>query len=704
MTAVAAGPAGAVRRRIRVRGLVQGVGFRPYIYRLAQRQGLGGYVLNDGDGVLIEVEGPGLDAFEAALRAELPPLARIDSLHSRGIDGHGERAFAIRSTRGTGAVRAAIPADVALCEVCLAELFDPRDRRYLHPFIACSHCGPRHSMSRRLPYDRASTSMADFAMCARCRHEYADPASRRFHAEPIACHDCGPRLSQEPARIAAVLGAGGIVALKGIGGYHLLCDARDAAAVDRLRRRKRRDAKPFAVLVANLASAERHARLSKASMAALTGPQRPVVVLPQRAPAGLALDDIAPGLDSIGLVLPYTGVHYLVLHALLGGPADTGWLDAAQDIALVMTSANLSGDPILTRNADAHALLADVADLIVHHDREICHPVDDSVLRCETEAPRAIRRARGYVPEPLRLSRAGVPVLACGAHLKNTVTLTRGALAFVSNHVGDLDTPATRHYQADCVEELLRLVDVRPARVACDRHPDYASTRLAEGLAERFAAPLVRVQHHHAHIAAVLAEHGIDTPCLGVALDGHGLGDHGAAWGGELLLVDGAGFQRLGHLAPLPVPGGDRAAREPWRMAAAAMAVIGRADAIAARFADRPLAGPLADLLAQQRQPQTTAAGRLFDAATGMLGLCPLAAYEGQAAMLLEALVSSPEAIDSGFVLRDEVLDFSPLLAVLPDRKLVLVHRVDTDREFSITWPEIKALMEMIAEAWGPPE
>lgn len=662
------------RRKIRIRGLVQGVGFRPHVYRQALEHGVAGVALNDGEGVLIEAEGEAIDVFLEAIRTLAPPLARIDSVVVAEQAVRGESGFRIGETRGNGsgeAASAAIPADVALCDACLAELFDPGNRRYLHPFIACTDCGPRITMTRTLPYDRDGTTMGDFALCASCELEYEDPLTRRFHAEPIACHDCGPRLSESIERMTEVIEAGGIVALKGIGGYHLVCDARSAQSVETLRERKQRDQKPFAVMVLNSASARRHARLSEAAQTALESRQRPVVVVPRGdTPSADGLPDaLGPGLDSLGLMLPYTGVHYLLFHHLLGAPEGVDWLARAQAPALVMTSANVSGKPLVSRQADAEAELAGIADLLVHHDREIARPTDDSVVRGLEEACVPIRRARGSVPHAISLGGEAAAVVACGAHLKNTVTVTRGDLAYTSTHVGDLENGACIRFQAEVLDQLLDMLGVRPRHIACDWHPDFASTRLAESLAERFGARLHRVQHHHAHIAALLAEHERKGPVLGVALDGHGLGEDGQAWGGELLRVDESGFQRLGHFRPLPAVGGDRAAREPWRLAAGVLWDLGMESGIEARFGHHALAGPLAQLLREGGAPVTSAAGRLFDAASALLGVCEVASFEGQAPMLLEARVRRPFALDDGFRLAGGELDFRPLLAWLAETR-----------------------------------
>ncbi|MEE4191438.1 MAG: carbamoyltransferase HypF [Halieaceae bacterium] len=652
------------RRRLQVRGLVQGVGFRPYVYRCAQQRGISGFVQNGPDGVVIEAEGIDLDGFVSTLQQQLPPLARIDQLQETALPVLDSEGFAIRETAAGKLASAAIPPDTGLCADCLAELFDSDNRRHLHPFIACTNCGPRYTMTRRLPYDRAATSMADFTLCSGCEADYNDPASRRFHAEPTCCHDCGPRLSLPLEEAAAVIKAGGIVAIKGIGGFHLACDARNPAAITRLRLNKRRDGKPFAVMVLNADSAAQYARLSEVERDCLQRPERPVVVLEGR---GALPDELSPGLDSLGLFLPYTAIHYLLFHALLNKPTGSEWLTQTQNTALVMTSANLSGDPLLTDNREARDQLAEVADLVIDHDRDISARADDSVLRVIDGEPRLIRRARGYVPVAIPLANTGPAVLGVGAHLKNSVTLLRDRQAWLSPHIGDLDTPATVRFQQESVEQLMALLETRPELIACDWHRDYASTRLAEQLACEYQVPLVRVQHHHAHLAAVLAVCGHEGPALGIALDGHGLGADGEAWGGELMQLDGAGFQRLGHLTPLPIAGGDRAAREPWRLAAGVLHQLGRGEEIETRFANEPLAPALHCLLATGDVPVTSAAGRLFDAAAGLLGVNTHAAYEGEAPMQLEALVQEPLVLNGGYSLEEGRIDFSALLAALAD-------------------------------------
>lgn len=644
----------APRMRVRVRGSVQGVGFRPFVYGLARRYELGGFVVNDAEGVLIEVEGERLPRFLAALDAEAPPLARIETIEAVAAPATGERVFTIARSRD-GAVRTRIAADAATCDHCLDELFDPRSRFYLYPFVNCTHCGPRYTITRKLPYDRVNTSMAGFAMCGACARDYADPDNRRFHAEPIACPECGPRLSHSIEEIVARIRSGEIVAIKSLGGFHLVCDARNETAIATLRRRKLRDAKPFAVMVASPASLDAAAEADEAERALLASRERPIVLLRSR---GTLAPSIAPGLAHVGVMLPYTPLHHLLFHAAAGAPEGRGWQDAPVDLVLVATSANPGGEPLVIDDEDARQRLRGIADLIVTHDRPVLVRADDSVMSVVDGAPAFVRRARGYVPRPIPLGREVPPLLAVGGLLKNTVTVTRGREAYVSQHIGDLDHAEAIRYFEETVEHLLSILDVDPVAVAHDLHPDFASTRFAEG----FGRPTIAVQHHHAHVAAIAAEHRIDEPLLGLVLDGFGRGPGGESWGGELLLVEGAQFSRLGHLQPLALPGGDVAAREPWRMAAAALHALGRTGEITSRYPGRVQTSRLAAMLAQDAFAMTTSAGRLFDAVASLLGVCDVQQYEGQAAMQLEALVVSRRVASDGWSVGNGVLDLRPLL------------------------------------------
>lgn len=666
--------------RLTVRGLVQGVGFRPHVWRLAHEQRLVGWVRNGADGVEIHLEGEeaSLAGFCDRLLATPPTAAQIEELVVEPAALCNCHDFLIADS-SEGRVTTRIGADRAPCPACLSELFDPRDRRWRHPFITCTFCGPRYTITHRLPYDRPQTSMAPFAFCADCAREYRDPADRRFHAETTCCPQCGPRLrlvdkkggeivGDPIAMTLALLSAGQIVAIKGLGGFHLACDARNAAAVAALRQRKAREEKPFAVMVANVASARRWAEVGADAAALLTSLERPIVLLPKRREQEALLSGVAPGLAELGVMLPVTPIHYLLFHEAAGRPAGMAWLDEVQAPIWVMTSANPHGEPLVIDDQEAFRRLAGIVDAFLVHDRGIVLRCDDSVRRVDS----FVRRARGYVPQPIKLPAGGPAVLAVGGCYKNTVCITRGEEAYVSQHVGDLDNPAACRFLAETVSHLLAILDVEPKIVAHDRHPDFYSTRFALAWAEERKLPTLAVQHHHAHIAAVCAEHGITEPVLGLALDGVGFGEDGTAWGGELLMVDGAHSMRLGHLRELPLPGGDVAAREPWRMAASVLAELGRGEEIPSRFADEPAAPLVATMLARRLNcPLTSSAGRLFDAAAGLLGVRRRIAFEGQAAMLLEGLaarhgVASPLA--GGWRIDAEGhLDLLPLFDALGD-------------------------------------
>ena len=679
------------RSAIRVRGAVQGVGFRPFVFRLAQELGLAGWVLNDAEGVAIEAQGPAaaLALFERRLRADAPPLAQVERLESASRPALADEAgFHILASR-RGVVKTSIPPDAATCDDCLAELFDPADRRHRYAFINCTQCGPRYTITRALPYDRASTSMAGFRLCPACEREYTDPMDRRFHAEPNACPVCGPALTLVDGRgqalagdaIAATLAllrAGAIVAIKGLGGFHLACDARQPAAVAQLRLRKQREEKPFAVMAAQLPSALAWVRASADEQALLTSSARPVVLLPLIDGRAAQLEGVAPGLHVLGMMLPATPIQHLLFHEAAGRPARSAGRDGGHELLLVMTSANPGGEPLVTGNDEALARLQGLADALLMHDRDIVARCDDSVQRWgATGAPQFIRRARGFTPRAIRLPANGgrerPSVLACGGGLKNTVCLTRGDEAFLSPHIGDLDNAATCAAMEEAVAHLCAVLDVQPQVLAHDLHPDFFSTRFAASCAAARGLPRHAVQHHHAHVAAVAAEHGVTGPLLGLALDGVGLGEDGQAWGGELLRSEGATFTRLGHLRPLALPGGDVAAREPWRVAAAALHDLGRGAQIETRYGAHAAAAAVAGMLERQlRCPPTTSAGRWFDAAAALLRVRETSAFEGQAAMLLEALAATAPAPggaaqDLVVLTADGTLDPLPLLAQLAD-------------------------------------
>ena len=626
-----------VRRGIRVKGIVQGVGFRPAVFRLARRAGLAGFVRNDSEGVWIEIEGDveSVERFPRLLREEAPPLSRIDRLEIAELAPQGETAFGVSRSEEKPGVEAGVPPDSASCEACLSELFDPDDRRYRYPFINCTDCGPRYTIVRDVPYDRARTTMDAFALCARCREEYEDPVSRRFHAEPNACPECGPRLEfarpgeaslfREEALRAAVraLEDGEIVAVKGLGGFHLAADAANERAVARLRERKRRPHKPFALMARDMTAVEQIAEVGAREAASLQSPARPIVLLRRKQTHGVA-PSVAPGLSELGVMLPYTPLHHLILEE---GPA-----------LLVMTSGNLSEEPIARTNAEAKEKLASFGDVFLLHDREIHTRADDSVLRVVAGEAQPVRRSRGFVPAGIPLPFSSPPVLAVGAELKNTVCLTRAGEAFLSPHVGDLDNLETVSFFEEVIAKLSRLLGTKPVAVAHDLHPDYFSTRwaLQSGL------PRVAVQHHHAHIASCLAEHGRIGPAIGIAFDGTGCGPAGDLWGGEILLADLAGFRRLGHLRPLALPGGEAAIRQPWRLAAAALLDAGEPLDLLERIG--PRVKSVAHLIEKDLEcPRATGAGRWFDAVSALCGVLDEISYEGQAAIELEAIADGED-------------------------------------------------------------
>ncbi len=674
-----------VARRIRVVGVVQGVGFRPFVWRLARELQLGGWVRNDAGGVEIAAEGPRarIAALLQRLRAEAPPLARVDDVRAEDAAPAGLSEFTIAaSARGRAAT--AIGPDVGVCPDCLAELFDSSGRRWRHAFITCTHCGPRYTVTRALPYDRPQTSLAPFPLCRPCAVEYGSPADRRFHAETTCCPVCGPRLALHDGRGEAVDGdpvastlsllqSGAIVAVKGLGGFHLACDARNAQAVARLRRRKNRDRKPFAVMAANVASLAPYALTGAHDRALLQGRERPVVLLRARPASASVLAGVAPGLDWLGAMLPGTPIHHLLFHEAAGRPTGSAWLDAPQAMLLVMTSANLGGEPVVRASDEARSRLAGIADAILDHDREIVSRCDDSVVRSLGRSTLFIRRSRGYASHAIRLPRSGPSVLAFGAQMKGSVCVTRGAEAFLSPHIGALDNAATCEFFDETLGRMLELIGVTPQLVTHDLHPDYYSSRAAIEFAAGRGLPVMAVPHHHAHIAAVCAEHGERGPVLGLALDGVGLGPDGGAWGGELLRVEAGRCERLGHLKPLPLPGGDRAAREPWRMAASVLHALGRSAEIVPTLRHAG-AGTVAAMLERNVNcPRTSSMGRIFDAAAGLLGLCGKANYEAQAAIQVEQAAARhvrdagwPRVMERGWsIAPDGRLDLLPLLASL---------------------------------------
>jgi hydrogenase maturation protein HypF len=655
------------RRAVAVRGIVQGVGFRPFIYSLARRHGLVGFVRNDAEGVHIEVEGApeALDLFGRGILDEAPPLAVVEAVSWWALAVQGEQAFRIEESREGAQRRALVSPDVATCVDCLRELFDPADRRYRYPFINCTACGPRFTITRAVPYDRAMTTMAGFRMCPACRREYDDPTDRRFHAQPNACPACGPRVrlldraghalpvgpDDAVARTAELLRGGAIVAIKGLGGYHLACDPFDPQAVSSLRGRKVRQDKPFALMARDLEQVRELCQVGPEEEALLTSPARPIVLLLHREDAGVAAD-VAPRQKTLGVMLAYTPLHHLLLH-------DAG-------IALVMTSGNRSDEPIAYRDEDAVAQLGDIADYFLVHDRPIHMRCDDSVARVVKGDLYPIRRSRGYAPAPLKVVESfGLHILACGGELKNTFCVAKERHAFISHHIGDLENYETLRSFHEGVEHYCRLYDVHPALVAYDLHPEYLSTKYAREL-EEAGLPAVGVQHHHAHIASCLADNGRpgEETVIGVALDGTGYGTDGAIWGGEFL--EGsiqAGFVRWAHLEYTPLPGGEAAIRQPWRMALAQLiALYGEEEALRLPLAVVRQAGErnvrlIARLIASRlNTPPTSSAGRLFDAVAALAGVpgSRRVTYEGQAAVELELAAHHMGCRSYPFQLRPE--------------------------------------------------
>lgn len=660
------------RRRIVIDGVVQGVGFRPFVYQTARRFGLGGSVHNDCRGVVIEAEGPeaSLTSFLVALRVEAPPLAAITGVTVETVPPRGDNDFTIGASVGSAAAVAQVAPDSFVCDDCLSELFNPLDRRYRYPFINCTNCGPRYSLIETIPYDRPRTTMADFAMCPDCLSEYRDPASRRFHAQPNACPVCGPELTLRDgsgAEIATrdvlaaageLLGAGRIVAIKGVGGYHLAVDACQAAAVERLRRRKLRDEKPFALMAADLAAVRAFALVDANEERLLAGVERPIVLLRQR-PGHAIAAAVAPRNRFFGVLLPYTPLHHLLLRA---GPE-----------ILVMTSGNRSDEPIAYSEAAALQSLAGIADAFLTHNRRIHIRSDDSIARLMAGKALLLRRSRGFVPRSLHLAAPQPPVLALGAELKSCICLTRGDNAYLSEHIGDLKNLETLTAFQGAIDHLQRLLEVTPTVVAHDLHPDYLSSRHAAGLA---GVTLVPVQHHHAHLVSCLGEHRRAGPAIGVIFDGSGYGEDGQVWGGEFLIGAATGYRRAAHLAYLPMPGGDAAVREPWRMALSYLrhacgddlpplptldAIPAAEQRIVLQMIDRRINAPL-----------TSSCGRLFDGVATLTGLRQRVSYEGQAALELEMVLdpeetqSYPFAVISAGGLR--LIDPAPLIrAVVAD-------------------------------------
>ncbi len=677
------------RVRVEIHGAVQGVGFRPFVYRLAADLSLAGWVINDSRGVFIEVEGPrpALERFLQRVPAEKPPRSIIHSLETEWLPPAGYERFEIRHSQEQGAKTVLVLPDIATCDECLAEVLNPENRRYGYPFTNCTNCGPRFTIIEALPYDRPNTSMRAFTMCPDCQAEYDNPLDRRFHAQPNACPVCGPRLvllapdgtdlaetGQALQQAAQAIREGQIVAVKGLGGFHLVVDATNTKAVARLRRRKAREEKPLALMARDLNQARNLVTISPAAEAILTSPEAPIVLLPRREGAAVA-GNVAPDNPNLGVMLPYTPLHHLLLRALTD--------------PIVATSGNLSDEPICIDQAEALDRLGGIADLFLVHNRPIVRHADDSVAWLVNGEMQLLRRARGYAPLPVMVERRLPTLLAVGAHLKNTVALSVDRQVFISQHIGDLETaPALSAFER-VIADFLRLYEAQPAAIAHDAHPDYLSTHWALDRAAEMGLPLVAVQHHHAHLAACLADAGASGPALGVIWDGTGYGSDGTVWGGEFLLGDAAGFERVGQLRPFRLPGGDKAVREPRRTAFALLWQM-----YGDEILDWDHLAPVASFSRREREllarllargfnaPVTSSAGRLFDGVASLVGLRQKVNYEGQAAIELEyaaetgvreayplPLVAGGSGLDSpsGAGQAEMVLDWGPLLVALLD-------------------------------------
>lgn len=674
-------------RRIQVRGTVQGVGFRPFVYVIAVSEGLKGTVLNDGEGVEIILQGTKeqQEVFDRRFKKELPPLASVDSLDEAVVEYPVFSSFRIIESRSS-AVKTTIPADAAVCKDCLAELVDPSNRRYRYPFINCTHCGPRYTITAHIPYDRPQTSMKDFPMCSLCHEEYTDPLDRRFHAQPNACWNCGPQLAlkdkdgnlietDDPiAETFKLIKKGAIGAIKGLGGFHLVCDALNSQTVRELRKRKNRPSKPFAIMTANAKSAKRFLVIDQEAKNLLESSAAPIVLCPKKDRTDELLDGIAPDLSTIGLMLPYTPIHWLLFFEAVNRQPHYPLASEEVPLYLVMTSANAGGEPLVINNKEAEEQLQGIADFYLEHNRNILIRCDDSVIRSDLSEPtKIIRRARGYVPKVTKLPRKVPSCIATGSWLKNTACVSKEDSAILSQHIGDLDRVSNCTTLSEAIEHLIETFDIHPSIIACDFHPDFFSTRLAEDLADKYGAKLFPVQHHHAHIASVMAQHGLEEPVLGVALDGVGLGTDGTSWGGEILLVDPSGFLRLSHFKPVALPGGDKCAKEGWRIAAAFLAKHGNRNLARELFPNRNVQMIFHLIDSNFPIPQSSSLGRLFDMAAALLRVKDFSTYEGEAPVLLEYAAKNK----NGRFLREMVKRENGILN-LDEFLLHLAQRQDT--------------------------
>ncbi len=665
-----------VRFRFHFQGTVQGVGFRPFIYRIADKYGLKGYVQNNTQGVAVEVEGrpQEISAFEGEIDGNLPPLAEVTVRQVQEVEPKNSDSFQIIDSRDQGEHSVHICPDVAICDQCLEEFFNPSDRRYLYPFINCTNCGPRLTIIRTIPYDRTNTSMAEFPLCPSCLEEYQDPLNRRFQAEPNACPDCGPQLSLIDSKESklevdnpitetlSLLSEGFIIAVKDLGGFHLCVDATSDPAVKRLRRLKNRPEKPLAIMVDSLETAKKIGQVGSLEEKLLKSPQRPIVLLPKREQKLLS-KSIAPGLPNLGVMLPYSPLH----HLLLSGSRKI----------LVMTSANLSHEPICIQNQEACSRLAGIADYLLVHNREIVVRCDDSIIQTIGNQCQMIRRSRGFTPKPVRLRKSYEPVLALGGELKAAICLLKDSYAFLSPHVGDLASPQARDFLEESIELMTRITRTRPSVVAFDHHPAYFSSQLAERMSDCRKIP---VQHHHAHVVSCMAENGLCGQVIGLAMDGTGYGLNGRVWGGEFLLADEADFERAGHFAYYSLPGGEKAILEPWRIAAALLReTLGqdwRRIAEVLRLVPQDMSFDLVEKMLDSKvnNPLTSSCGRLFDAVAALLGIRRQVSFEGQAAMELEALAKDHpvERIFPYQILEEQgfVFDWRPIIGCLVEERI----------------------------------
>lgn len=644
------------RIQIEIKGLVQGIGFRPYIYQLAKELNLTGWVKNNSSGVLIEAQGEKINELLKNLSHNPPKLSHIEFINTVNINKKAkEKKFVILKS-DVGNISTKISPDIGICDHCLYELFDPNSRFYHYPFINCTHCGPRFSITQNLPYDRSQTSMDDFKLCETCQKEYNDPDNRRYHAQAISCSSCGPCLSMPLEEIVSLLAEGKILAVKGMTGYQLICDAHNEKTVLELRRRKNRLAKPFAVMVLDLNHASFFAESNPLANNLLSDWTRPIVLLPKK--ENILNPIIAPKLNKLGIMLPSTALHYLILDGVLKYQKKIS--------ALIVTSANLSGEPLVSEDESAEEKLKDSADHIISYNRKIIMRSDDSVLHIINKKPCFIRRARGFAPNSIRLPYSIPSTLALGAYLKNTFCITRGQEAFISQHLGDLKTASSIDFFHDTLDYYLNYLNTKPERIACDLHPDFYNSHFAERFSKKHTIPIIKVQHHHAHIAAVAAEYAINEPSIGLALDGYGYGNDGSAWGGELFLYQNNGCERLAHLQPLPQPGNDKATKQTWRMAVSMLYQLGYTPNALKHFNNKTEINLVFNLLQKNKNiSKTSSCGRLFDAASALLDVCLESQYEGQAAMELESLVTEIQVLKNSWVIENDTLNLLPLFKYL---------------------------------------